>query len=78
MLQFPKTPSQFRKQAENGFRKANPDAGEIIFKWEFGPKRVKFPTGIDGFSGVGKASAPGFKTKTIVASGTMETGISVR
>lgn len=78
MNTYPTSPAQFRKQAEAGFRKANPDAADATFDWTFGPKRVTFPTGITGFSGVANVSATGFKTKVCVASATRETGLSVR
>lgn len=77
MLHFPKTVSQFRRQSEDGFRRAN-DAPDATFDWTFGPQRVTFPTGLQGFSGVATVSAPGFKSKVCVATATPETGISVR
>lgn len=79
MPAFPKTVAQFRRQAEAGFLRANPDAGAgLEIAWTFGPQRAVFPTGLSGFSGVFTASAPGFATKTCVASATRETGLSVR
>jgi hypothetical protein len=77
---FPTTAAQFKRAAEAAFRRANPDADTVglVINWTHGPKRVTFPTGLKGYSGVGTAAAPGFRPKTIVASGTPDTGISVR
>ena len=77
MLHFPKTPAQFRRQAEAGLRRENPDA-EIAFDWKFGPKRCTYPTGLKGFTGHGTITAEGYGTRTFVASATPETGLSVR
>lgn len=77
MLVFPKTVKEFRRQAESGFRAAN-DAPDAAIEWTFGPKRVTFPTGLAGYSGVFTATADGFRPKVCVATGTTETGISVQ
>ncbi len=77
-MKFPKSPSAFKRQAEAGFRKANPDAVAAVIEWTFGPKRVEFPTGLKGFSGVFKVECPGFRGRTMVATATTETGLSVR
>lgn len=76
-LSYPASPSQFKRQCENGFRRVN-DAPDATFVWKFGPKRCTFPTGITGFSGWGTVSAPGFKSKTFVASATRETGVEMK
>jgi hypothetical protein len=79
MQKFPTTVAQFRRQAVQGFKRANPEAADtLVITWEFGPEAVTFPTGITGFSGVAIARADGFKTKTIVATATRETGLMVR
>lgn len=78
VVTFPKTVAQFRRQAESAFRAANADAADATIEWTFGPKRVTFPTGVTGFSGVFKASASGFRSRSCVASATPEFGIAVR
>lgn len=80
MVAYPRTVSQFRKLAEDGFRRANRDADMVglVIRWTFGPKRVTFPTGLEGFSGVFHACAPGYRAGEHVATATRETGISVR
>lgn len=78
MIKYPKSVAQFKRQAEAGYRRANPDATDLRMTWTYGPVRCTFPTGIEGFSGVFEAQAAGYRTRTGVASATRETGLSVR
>jgi hypothetical protein len=61
----PATPAAFRKAVEAGVRKSNPGA-EIALSWQWS-RRVTFPTGLKGFSGVLLVQAPGYAAKEMLA-----------
>lgn len=66
----PKTPASFRKAAERAFRNANPEAAAtsaVMFEWLWS-RRVKWADGSAGFSGKLRVSAPGFRTREMIAS----------
>jgi hypothetical protein len=78
MITYPKSPSDFRRKAEAGFRRANPDADYISIEWTFGPKRVTYPTGLQGFVGRFVARAISHRTRELHASADRLSGLSVR
>ena len=73
----PATPAAFRRQAEAGFRRANPEAGVTITGWTFGPERVTWADGSTGFSGLFTVEAPGYRPREVHAS-TGSWGLMVR
>lgn len=77
MQTYPKTPSQFRRQAEHGLRRVNPDE-TFEFEWQFGPKRVTWPTGLKGFTGHGLVTLSDGERRGFTASASRETGLSCR
>lgn len=78
MQTYPKTPAQFRRQAEKGFARVNPDAEGLTFEWTFGPKRVTYPTGLQGFCGHGVVRADGYRPSSFSATADREGGLMVR
>lgn len=72
----PKNAAEFKRRALAGFKRANPDARNIKITWEFA-RWVRFPTGLEGYSGVGQVTADGYRTKVLVATWTAH-GLSVR
>jgi hypothetical protein len=70
------TVGSFRKRAEQSFRNANPNAENLEMIWEF-CKWVTFPTGLEGYSGYGYATATGYGRVMFVASETKH-GLMVR
>lgn len=73
----PATPAAFRRQAEAGFRRANPDAEVTVTEWTHGPERVTWADGSTGFSGLFTATAPGYAPRSVHAS-TGSWGLMVR
>lgn len=70
--------SQFRTAAERGFRIANSDVAvlaTITWRWS---RRVTFPTGLKGFTGIMFVEAPGYKSREMLASWADGIGLSVR
>jgi hypothetical protein len=82
MQTYPATVAQFKRQAIAGFKRANPDAANLTVEWMTGqfdkPRRIKYPTGLEGFTGTAIAIADGYGTVKITASADRETGIHVR
>ena len=77
-ISYPKSPSDFRKKAEASFRRHNRDAEHIEFEWTEKPRRVTYPTGLQGFRGKFIARAIGHLTREFVAEADREYGLSVR
>lgn len=61
------TEEQFKKKAEGALRRANRRA-VLTIEW-IRARNVTFPTGVDGWTGAIRVSAPGFKTATMFATG---------
>jgi hypothetical protein len=55
---------QFRAKAHRLFQRANPGA---TMTWTHGPVRVRWADGSRGFSGVFRATAAGYRTRTMTA-----------
>lgn len=61
-----RTVKEFKSDVLRIFRKENPTAD---VSWKKAPRRVKYPTGVEGYRGVLMAVAEGFKTSFLIAEG---------
>jgi hypothetical protein len=68
--------SQFRARVARSVRRANPDATDLTITWKWS-RRVTFPTGLKGFSGLIELSAPGYATRPMIATWADTIGLSV-
>ena len=60
----PTTVAAFRRAAEAAFLRSN-DIPDVTLVWIHPAQAVVFPTGKRGFVGTLKASAPGYRTRTL-------------
>ena len=67
MAAAPKTTRQFRRAAEAGVARANPDAADLALDWVHGPVAVTWADGTRGFSGVMQTRASGYQSQRVVA-----------
>lgn len=67
---------QFRRRAEAGIRKANPDSTNLEIEWIEPARKVTWPTGVSGYYGRLQLTADGYETRRVSARET-PSGLSV-
>jgi hypothetical protein len=61
------TKAQFKSKAVALFKGANPDAKGVSIEWTFGPNRVTWADGSQGWTGRFSVSADGFRSREMSA-----------
>lgn len=71
------TEHDFTAGVTRAIRASNPDATDVRIHWHFGPSRVTWADGTDGWTGLVRVEATGYRTKVMNAS-TLDERITVR
>ncbi len=66
----------FKTRAVALFLRANPTA--TVGAWTVAPRRVTYPTGLVGIAGRFTASAPGHRSRDVIADWDARSGLSTR
>ena len=59
--------STLKKRAEQGLRRANPNAHDLTIEWEGRTRKIHYPTGYVGLKARGILRATGYAPCTVVA-----------
>ena len=70
------TVRDFQRRATALFLRANP--GATVGEWTVAPRRVVYPTGLQGIAGRFTASCPGFRSRDVIADWDPISGLATR